>query len=66
MIYVNLIIYHFLLSKSNRKPDMILLKITDIFFVFNQQNYSRYIVLYPEKFMKVATTHPGLELRFEK
>jgi len=36
----------------------------NLFFCFNQQNYSRYTVLYIEKLEEVDESHPGLQLCF--
>lgn len=71
MIYINLIDYYLMLNRSIRLPDFklfkyILTQIASIFFIFNQQNYSRYLVLYLDKLMKVEETHPGLLERLEK
>lgn len=41
-------------------------KIANLFFAFNQQNYSRYLVKYHDNLLKIDHTHPGLKVQLEK
>lgn len=41
-------------------------KVTNIFFVFNQQNYARWLVLYRNNLCRVEETHPGLNVQLER
>ncbi|CAG9760201.1 unnamed protein product [Ceutorhynchus assimilis] len=71
LIYSNLVHYYLLLNRSIRIADLelfkfVLPKITNLFFTFNQQNYSRYLVKYCDNLQKVDETHPGLKEQFEK
>lgn len=71
LTYSNLVHYYLLLNRSIRTADFELLKwvlpkITNLFFTFNQQNYSRYLVKYCDNLQKVDETHPGLKEQFEK
>ncbi|CAG9771355.1 unnamed protein product [Ceutorhynchus assimilis] len=71
LIYSNLVHYYLLLNRSIRIADLdlfkfVLPKITNLFFTFNQQNYSRYLVKYSDNLQKVDETHPGLKEQFEK
>lgn len=64
MIYTNLVHYYFMLYRSIRRTDFemfkfVLQKIANIFFIFNQQNYSRYLVKYIDNLLKIDDTHPG-------
>lgn len=43
----------------------ILSKISNIFFIFNHQNYARWLVKYEDNLKKVDESHPGLSARFE-
>ncbi|GFY36060.1 uncharacterized protein TNCV_4844321 [Trichonephila clavipes] len=57
---------HPILSRSIREGDFqlfldILPKITNLIFVFNHQNYTKWTVQYHYNLRKVSTTHPGLE-----
>lgn len=71
MLYVKLANYYLILDQSVRTADFctfkwVLPRITNMFFTFNQQNYSRYLVYYHEKLMKVEESHPGLLTSFEE
>lgn len=71
MVYVKLVHYYLTLSRSIRLGEFelfknILPKITNLFFLFNHQNYARWTVTYQYNLMKVASTHPGLEEDFKK
>ncbi|XP_076672225.1 uncharacterized protein LOC143371161 [Andrena cerasifolii] len=71
MIYTNLVHYYLMLYRSIRSADFemfkfVLQKIANIFFIFNQQNYSRYLVKYIDNLLKIDDTHPGLRLEFER
>jgi hypothetical protein len=70
MIYMHLIEHYFIFCRSIRTGNIELYKyilpsIANTFFTFNQQNYSRYTVMYHEKLMKTRETHPGLHLRLQ-
>lgn len=41
-------------------------KLTNIFFIFNQQNYSRYLIKDHDNLLRINDTHPGLKVQFEK
>ncbi|GFU18339.1 uncharacterized protein TNCV_1980261 [Trichonephila clavipes] len=71
MIYIKLVYHYLQLSRSIRAGDFqlfldILPKITNLFFVFNHQNYAKWTVQYHYNLRKVSTTHPGLEEDFQK
>ncbi|XP_011171576.3 uncharacterized protein LOC105204222 [Solenopsis invicta] len=71
LMYAQLIEYFFILNMSIRKGDFelfkfILPKIANIFFIFNQQNYSRYLVKYHDNLIKIDETHPDLRVQLEK
>lgn len=71
MIYSNLVEYYLLLYASIRTADFdlfkyMLPKITNLFFVFNQPNYARWLVRYHYNLCNVVNTHPGLKLSFEQ
>ena len=44
----------------------VLPKICNLFFIFNQQNYCRYLIKYHDNLLKVDETHPGLRQQFER
>lgn len=65
LIYINLIHHYLNLSRSIRIGDFelfksVLPKITNLFFICNQQNYARWLVKYYDNLLKVAETHPDL------
>lgn len=65
LIYINLIHHYLHLSRSIRAGDFelfmsVLPKITNLFFICNQQNYGRWTVKYSDNLLKVAETHPDL------
>lgn len=65
-IYLRLVDYYLLLERSLRTANFdlflhILPKINAIFFVCNQQNYSRWLAKYIDNLLKVDETHPGLK-----
>ena len=68
-IFTNLVHYYPMLSHSVRTSDFellkfVLLKITNPFFAFNQQNSSRYSVLYHDNLLQVDSAHSGLKENF--
>lgn len=70
MLYVNLIDYYLILTKSIRTGNFdlfkyILPKIANLFFALNHQNYSRWLVKYHDNLLRVDETHPGLKLQLE-
>lgn len=65
-IYVRMIDNYLLLTRSIRTGDFdlfkfVIPKIADLFFALNQQNYSRFLVLYHDALCRVDESHPGLE-----
>lgn len=71
MTYVNLIDYFLMLNSSIRRGDFkffkyVLPKLSNIFFVFNQPNYARYLVKYHDNLIKADESHPELRVQFQK
>lgn len=71
MMYVQFIDYYLMFGYSIRSGDFeiymyVLLKFSNLFFTFNQQNYTRYLVKYHDNLLKVDETHPGLEENLKK
>ena len=71
LIYINLLHHYLDLSRSIRTGNFelfksVLPKITNIFFICNQQNYSRWTVKYSDNLQQVAETHPDLYEGFQK
>lgn len=71
MMYVKFIDYYLMLNFSIRTGDFdmflyILPELAKFFFIFNQQNYARYLIKYHDNLLKVNDTHPGLREDFEK
>lgn len=71
MQYVQLIDYYLLLNSSIRTNNFeifvfVLPKITNLFFAFNQPNYSRYLIKYHDNLIKVDETHPGLRIQLDE
>lgn len=71
VIYINLINHYLQLSRSIRVGDfelfkLVLPKMTNLFFICNQQNYARWTVKYTDNLMKVAETHPDLFEGFQR
>lgn len=71
MIYSQLIEYYLVLNWSIRTRDLelfiyVLPKMTNLFFIFNQQNYARYLVKYYDNLIKIDESHPGLRIDLEK
>lgn len=69
LTYVEMINNYLLFDRSIRTGDLELFKymlpsLTNLFFVFNHQNYARYLVLYLQNLQKVHETHPGLKVNF--
>ncbi|CAH0563075.1 unnamed protein product [Brassicogethes aeneus] len=69
--YIHLIDHYLDLNRSIRTGDFeffkyTLPKIANLFFTFNQQNYSRWLVKYNDNLLKVSKTHPGLEESLRK
>lgn len=69
--YMNLVNYYLILTRSVRTGDFelfkyILPKIANLFFVFNQPNYARWLVKYHDNLMKIEDTHPGLQELLQK
>lgn len=71
MIYINLVNYYQMLSRSIRTGNFslfkyILPKINNLFFVINQPNYARWLIKYHENLIKLEETHPQLYENMEK
>lgn len=71
LILVKIIDYYLLLSRSIRTADFnlykyVMPKISNIFFMSNQPNYSRWLLKYYDNLVKVEETHPGLQDELEK
>lgn len=71
MSYIYLINYYHMLSRSIRTGDFalfkyILPKITNLFFVFNQPNYARWLVKYNDNLLKIDETHPEIAEAMQK
>ena len=71
MVLMNLIENYFIFSRSIRTGDFqaykfIIPKLTDIFFVFNHPNYSRWLCRYHDNLLNVHKDHPELALEYEK
>lgn len=71
MIYINLVNYYQILTRSIRTGDFlmfkfILPKINNLFFMVNQSNCARWLVKYHENLIKVEETHPQLHDVMEK
>lgn len=69
LIYINLINYYLTLSRSIHAGDFelfkfILPKITNLFFICNQQNYARWTSKYYDNLIKISETHPDLFEQF--
>lgn len=70
LIYINLVHYYLTLSRCIRNGDFelfkfVLPKITNLFFMCNQQNYARWTVKYSDNLQKVAQSHPDLFEQFQ-
>ena len=71
MMYVQFVKNYLMLNTSIRTADLELLKfvlpkIGNMFFIFNQQNYSRYLVKYHNNLLNVEQTHPGLKIELDQ
>lgn len=71
LIYIQLVDYYLTLNASIRTSNFnqfifILPKISNLFFVFNHQNYARWLVKYHNNLINVDETHPGLRSDFQK
>lgn len=71
MMFVRFVKYSMMLNASVRTNDFELLKfalskVVSLFFIFNQQNYARYLTKYLDNLVKVDETHPGLRMQMEK
>lgn len=71
MIYINLIHYYLTLSRSIRSGDFelfkyVLPKMTNLFFICNQQNYARWSIKYYSNLLNVNETHPDLLEQFQE
>ena len=64
-VYINLVNYYLTLNRSMKTGDFelfkyILPKISNLFFIFNQSNYARWLVKYHGTLMKINETHPEI------
>lgn len=71
MLYVKFVDFFLMLNFSIRTGDFemfryVLPKITNLFFIFNQQNYSRYLVKYHDNLLNVEHTHPDVFVELKK
>lgn len=71
MIYIQLVNYYITLSRSISMGDFevykyIIPKITNLFFMVNQENYARWCVKYSDNLNNIDETHPGLRDDFKK
>ena len=69
--YIDLIFLYRLLSRSLREGNFELYThcmrlVTDVFFAFNHQNYSRWLVRYNDNLLKLNTTHPEVYQEFQQ
>lgn len=69
-MYINFVNYYLMFSRSIRVGDFELYKkmipkLANLFFIFNQGNYSRWLLKYHDDLLKVHLTHPGLENDFK-
>lgn len=67
LTYVEMVNNYFLFDRSIRTGDIDLYKytlplITNLFFIFNHQNYARYLTLYHCNLENVEQSHPGLNV----
>lgn len=67
LTYVEMVNSYFLFDRSIRTGDIDLYKytlplITNLFFVFNHQNYARYLTLYHCNLENVEQSHPGMNV----
>lgn len=67
MTYTHLINYYHMLSRSFRTGDVALFKYTrnlpkiaNLFFVFNQRNYARWLAKYHDNLITIDETHPEI------
>lgn len=70
MIYIQQIQNQFDLSRSIRTGNFelykhVLPKFSNIFFIFNQVNYARWLLLYSDKLLQVQNTHPMIYSAFK-
>lgn len=71
MMYINLVHYYLSLSRSIRSGDFelfkyVLPKMTNLFFICNQQNYARWTMKYYSNLLNVNETHPDLFEQFQQ
>lgn len=71
MMFVRFVKYSMMLNASVRTGDLELLKLSlskvvSLFFIFNQQNYARYLTKYLDNLVNVDKTHPGLRMQMEQ
>lgn len=65
MIYVQLLDYYLMMEYSIRSGNVdlyksLLVKMNNVFFTMNHQNYARYTTIYYHNLNNIENTHPGL------
>ena len=70
LLYIDFVALYRLLSRSTREGDFDLYKhslqaLTNLFFSFNQPNYSRWAVRVHDNLLKIEATHPSLAEEFQ-
>ncbi|XP_032457827.1 uncharacterized protein LOC116417096 isoform X1 [Nasonia vitripennis] len=68
--YINFVDYYLMFTRSIRIGDFALFKevipkMANLFFMFNQGNYSRWLLKYHDNLLKVEETHPDLGIQFK-
>ncbi|CAH2096461.1 unnamed protein product [Euphydryas editha] len=71
MMYIDFINYYLMLTRSIRMGDFelykyVIPKISNIFFIFNQINYARWLQKYYDNLLRIEETHPDLAEDFKK
>lgn len=71
MMYVNFVDYYQMFTRSIRVGDfdlykLMIPKLCNLFFMLNQQNYSRWLLKYHDDLLQVEETHPELAEEFKQ
>lgn len=71
MMYIDFIHYYLMLTRSIRMGDFelykyVIPKISNVFFIFNQINYARWLQKYYDNLLQIEQTHPDLADDFKK
>lgn len=69
-MYISFVNYYLMFTRSICVGDFelfkkVIPKMVNLFFIFNQGNYSRWLLKYHDNLLKVHLTHPGLENDFK-